>query len=110
VLIGSNLDQVTATLSHNLTRQWTGGLIFGYARNSPVVGTSTAVYPYSNWFVGCNAARPIGRDFSFGVAYTANIGSYSGPGCTGGGCNTSNSLYNTITVNFQWHPRPFVLP
>src|SRR6516162_3327398 len=44
VLIGSNLDQVTATLSHNLTRQWTGGLIFGYARNSPVVGTSTAVY------------------------------------------------------------------
>ena len=110
VLIGSNLDQVTATVSHNLTRQWTGGLIFGYARNSPVVGTSTAVYPYSNWFVGCNAARPIGRDFSFGIAYTANIGSYSGPGCTGGGCNTSNSLYNTITVNFQWHPRPFVLP
>jgi len=110
VFIGSNLDQFTATFSRKLTRLWTGSLNFGYAHNSPVEGTATAGYPaYNDWFVGCNAARPIGRDFSFAVAYTATIGSYSGSGCTGASCNSSNN-YSTITVNFQWHPRPFVLP
>lgn len=110
VLIGSNLDLVTAAVSRQLTRQWAGSLNFGYSRNSPVAGTTTAGYPaYSDWFIGCSAGRPIGRDFNFAVAYTATIGSYSGAGCTGAGCNASNN-YNTITVNFQWHPRPFVLP
>jgi len=109
VLIGSNLDEVAATVSRNLTRVWTGNVNFGYSRNSPVAGTSTAGYPtYSDWFVGCGASRPIGRDFSFAAAYTANIGSYSGTGCTGAGCSNPNN-YSTITVNFQWHPRPFVL-
>ena len=110
VLIGSNLDWITATVSRQLTRQWTGTLNFGYSRNSPVVGPGAGSSPaYGDWFVGCSAARPIGRNFNFAVAYTATIGSYSGAGCTGAGCSASNN-YNTITVNFQWHPRPFGLP
>lgn len=110
VLVGSILDQATATVSRNLTRVWTGGLNFGYARNSPVGGTVPTGNPvYDNWFLGGNVSRPIGRNFNFAVAYTATIGNYSGFGCTGTGCNTS-STYNAITVNFQWHPRPFVLP
>ena len=110
VLVGSNLDWVTATLSHELTRQWTGGLNFGYAHNSPVVGTAVPSNPaYGDWYVGCTAGRPIGRNFNFAVGYTATIGTYSSVGCTGAGCNASNN-YNTITINFQWHPRPFPLP
>jgi hypothetical protein len=110
VLLGSNLDWVTATVSRQLTRQWSGSLIFGYSHNSPVVGTGAGSSPaYGDWYVGGSATRPIGRNFSFAVAYTATIGSYSGAGCTGAGCNVSNN-YNTITVNFQWHPRPFTLP
>jgi len=110
VLIGSNLDQVTASASRNLTRVWTGNLNFGYSRNSPVGGTTTTGYPsYDDWFLGGGVSRPIGRNFNFAVAYTATIGNYSGTGCTGTGCNTSNT-YSTVTVNFQWHPRPFVLP
>lgn len=109
VLIGSNLDQATAGASRSLTRVWTGNLNFGYARNSPVGGTATIGYPtYDDWFLGGGVSRPIGRNFNFAVAYTATI-SNSGTGCTGTGCNTS-STYNTVTVNFQWHPRPFVLP
>ena len=110
VLIGSNLDLFTATVSRELTRKWTGSINSGYSHNSPIAGTTTAGYPaYSDWFVGCNAGRPIGRDFNFAIAYTATIGSYPGSGCTGTGCNVSNN-YNTITLNFQWHPRPFALP
>jgi len=109
VLIGSNLDLFSSTVSRYLTRQWTGSFNFSYSHNSPVVATPTAGPAYSDWYVGCSAGRPIGRDFNFAVAYSANIGSYAGAGCTGAGCSTSNS-YSTITLNFQWHPRPFVLP
>jgi hypothetical protein len=110
VMIGSDLDQATASASRNLTRVWTGNLNFGYARNNPVAGTATTGYPaYDDWFLGGGVSRPIGRNFNFAVAYTATIGNYSGTGCTGTGCNTSNT-YNTVTINFQWHPRPFVLP
>jgi hypothetical protein len=109
VLIGSGLDQVTAGVSRSLTRVWSGNLTFGYSRNSPVGGTSVTGAPvYSNWFVAGGVNRPIGRNFSFGVAYTATIGDYGGTGCTGGGCTTSN-MYNTVTINLQWHPRPFIL-
>ena len=110
VLLGSKLDSVTATVSRQLTRQWTGSLNFGYSHNSPVAGTAASGSPtYNDWFAGFTAGRPIGRNFSFSAAYTATIGSYSGAGCTGAGCNVSNN-YNTITLNFQWHPRPFTLP
>ena len=110
VLIGSELDQATASATRQLTRVWSGTLNFGYARNGPVGGTTaTGSQVYNNWFAGGGVGRPIGRNFNFAVAYTANVGNYSGSGCTGTGCNTTNS-YHTVTVNFQWHPRPFVLP
>jgi hypothetical protein len=107
VLIGSVLDQATVTYSRNLTRAWTGGVNFGYARNTNVGGTVPTGNPvYDDWFIGGNLSRPIGRNFNLSVAYTASVGQYSQSMCTG--CNTS-STYNTVTVNFQWHARPFVL-
>lgn len=109
VFIGSDLDQVIASASRNLTRVWTGGLNFGYARNRPV-DTSTSSHPgYDDWFAGVSLGRPIGRDFRFAAAYTATIGNYFKPGCGGAACNNSN-VYSTITVTFQWHPSPFILP
>jgi hypothetical protein len=110
VLVGSILDQATASVSRSLTRVWTGSLNFGYSRNEPVRGTATSSYSvYDDWFLGGAVSRPIGRNFNFAVAYTATIGNFSGTGCTGSGCNTSKT-YNTVTVNFQWRLRPFVLP
>jgi hypothetical protein len=110
VLVGSVLDQASGSASRSLTRVWTGSLNFGYSRNNPVGGTATSSYPtYDNWFLGGGVSRPIGRNFNFAVAYTATIGNYSGTGCTGASCNTSKT-YNTVTVNFQWRLRPFVLP
>ncbi len=110
VLIGSVMDQANSSVSRKLTRIWTGGINFGFARNSPVGGTAPTGSPvYDDWFLGGNVSRPIGRNFNFAVAYTATIGNYSGSSCTGASCNIS-STYNTVTVNFQWHPRPFVLP
>ena len=110
VLIGSILDQATATAYHKLTRVWTGNVNFGYARNGTIGGSSLFSGPtYDSWFAGGGVSRPIGRNFNFGLAYTANIASVSQAGCTGTGCSPTNT-YQIVTVSFQWHPRPFVLP
>jgi hypothetical protein len=110
VLIGSILDQGTATAYRKLTRVWTGNVNFGYGRNSMIGGSSLFSRPtYDSWFAGGGVSRPIGRNFNFGLAYTANIASVSQAGCTGTGCSPTNT-YQIVTVNFQWHPRPFVLP
>jgi len=110
VLVGSIWDQANASFSHTLTRLWTGSVNFGYSRNSPVGGTTATASPvYNSWFMSSSVNRPITRNFNFGMAYTANIGNYRGPACAGSSCNASN-LYNTATVNLQWHPRPLVLP
>jgi hypothetical protein len=109
VLTGSELDEATAGVSRSLTRLWTGNVYFGYARNSPVGGTAATGSPvYDDWYLGGGVNRPIGRNFNFAVAYTATIGNYGGYGCVGTGC-TSTGTYNTVTINLQWHPRPFVL-
>jgi len=105
VLIGSDLDQATANVSRSLTRAWTGNINFGYARNSPVGGTSaTGIYVYNDWFIGGGVNRPIGRNFNLGIAYTATLPRYSQTGCTGSACT-----YQNVTINLQWHPRPFIL-
>jgi hypothetical protein len=110
VFIGSTTDQANFTFSHNLNRVWTGGLNFGYSRNSPVGGAEVSGYPnYDSWFAGANVGRNFGRDFNLSFGYTANISNYTQTGCTGTNCTNQNT-YNTITLSLQWHPRPFALP
>ena len=109
VLVGSNLDEITAYVSRSLTRTWTGSVHSGYSRNSPVGGTTVTGYPvYDSWYVEGGANRPIGGNLNFGLSYTANITSYHGPSCTVVNCNKPGT-YHTMTVSFQWHPRPFLL-
>jgi len=92
-MIGSDLDQATASASRNLTRVWTGNLNFGYARNNPVAGTATTGYPaYDDWFLGGGVSRPIGRNFNFAVAYTGNHWQLFWNRLHGYGCNTSKHL------------------
>jgi len=109
VLIGSTLDQVNLSVSRRLNRVWTGNINFGYAHNGNVTSLALANVPtYNSWFAGGGIARPIGRNLNIAAAYTASIGSSTLQGCVSS-CTTSNT-YQTVTVNVQWHTRPFVLP
>jgi hypothetical protein len=109
VVIGSSLDQVNVTANRRLTRLWNGNLNFGFAHNGTVNSGVTSVPTYDSYYFGGGVSRPFGRYMNMAIAYTGSLGSSNNPGCTGAGCNPSN-YYNTITVNFQVHTRPFILP
>ncbi len=110
VLTGSTTDQVNFTASRKLSRIWSGNLNFGYAHNKEVANsTQTSLISYNSWFVGGGVSRPIGRELNLAISYTADIFGSSQPGCSATTCN-SNQTSNYITLSFQWHARPFVLP
>jgi hypothetical protein len=109
VLVGSTLDEVNLQMSRRLTRVWSGNINFGYAHNGEVASGELDIPTYDSWFAGGGLNRPIGRNLSVAVAYQANIGNYKYSACTGASCSSNNSV-QTVTVNFQWHTRPFVLP
>jgi len=109
VLIGSSVDQVNATAGRRLTRVWGVHGNFGFARNHPLANQAGAQGSnYNSIYVGGGFDRPISRNVNFSLAYTAQIQQVSPTVCTAPGCNTSYTQ-NVITLNFQWHTRPFVI-
>lgn len=110
VLTGSSVDQVSFGGYRRLSRVWSGQLNFGYAHNTAVVSSTAAAFPnYNSWFFGGGVSRPLGRNTTLAIAYNATISGTSQPGCTGSSCNSTQTS-NYITINLQWHTRPFVLP
>jgi hypothetical protein len=110
VFTGSTVDQVNFTASRRLGRVWSASLNLGYAHNRSVASSTVAGSPsYNNWTVGAGVNRPFGRNTDFAISYTSNINAYSQSQCSGTSCST-NQTSNYISLNVQWHTRPFVLP
>lgn len=85
-------------------------MTLGYSRNSPI-GNLAGVpsLNYNTWTVGGGVSRAVGRNATFGIAYNATIPDYGVSSCTGIGCGATQT-YHYVTLNFQWHTRPFILP
>lgn len=106
VLLGSNTDQIGASVSRAFGRVWHAQANVGYARNQSIA-SSQPQNSYDSVYVGGGVNRPFGPDMNLSIAYNANIqatGSQSG--CTGGSCNYTQQQ---ISMSFQWHTRPLVL-
>ena len=110
VLTGSTGDQVNFGANHKLTQLWSGQLNVGYARNSTLpIATSGPSLTFNTWTAGGGANRPFGRNAKFALTYNAEIPDYGSSFCAGPTC-TGKHVIHSITFNFQWHTRPFVLP
>jgi len=110
VLTGSTGDSVSFGANRGLGRIWSIHATIGYAHNKPITGFAQSVsQSYNTYNFGGGATRPIGRNATLGVAYNATISTTSTSGCTGTACGT-NQTYNYVTINFQWHAQPMVLP
>jgi len=109
ILVGSSTDNSTLTATRRLTRVWGVQSNFGVARNKALADAVGAQGSnYNSIFVGGGFNRPIGRELNLSFAYQAQIQQQNATICTGPACNTSYTQ-NIVTVNLQWHSRPFVL-
>jgi hypothetical protein len=110
VQLGSSTNEIQTAVSRRLSREWQGRFHFGYARNSSL-GNSTAaqsLQTFNSYYVGGGLNRPLGRDASLSLAYTAQIQTSNQAVCATGTCN-KNHTQQQITLGFSWHARPFVL-
>jgi len=103
VFVGATTDQLTVSGSRKLTRVWSGDAHFGFAHNRQSTTAQGLASPsYNTVYAGGSAARPLGRNASFSLGYTAyretsdNAGSVS-------------FTTHQISVGLSWHSRPFVL-
>ncbi len=111
VLTGANSDQLNFGVNRRLSRVWTAQANLGFAHNRPVGSSAQTGAPsYNSWYLGGGVNRPFGRNLLFALAYSANINSSNQqPGCTGSSCSSTQTV-NYITMSFQWHSRPLILP
>jgi hypothetical protein len=108
ILLGATTDQITLSGNHKLGRVWSGNLSFGYARNTPLSGTTTnqALTTFDSFYVGAGAQRPLGRTANLTFNYTAYIQT-SGGTCAGPNC--ADLTTNQVALGVTWRARPFVL-
>ena len=110
VSVGSNTDQIGVAAVRQISRQWNGNANFGYARNRPIVATTPQTAAnYDSWFITGGLSRPLGRNASLIFGYTAYIQNTNQVGCTTGSCSNTSTRHE-ISLGFQWHTRPYVLP
>jgi len=107
VFTGATSDQLQFNLSRQLSREWVASLNFGYSRNKSVVNPAFS-QKYNSWYIGGALSRPFGRNANFAFGYTAQIQTSNQAVCAAGTCST-NFTVQQITLEFQWHTRPFVL-
>ena len=108
VFFGATADQVSGAATRQISRVWGGELHAGYAHNrnaQSAQGIDTT--NYDAFFGGVSAARPLGRNATFSLAYTAYVQKTNPSGCVSNCSSTFTT--NQITVGVSWHARPFVL-
>src|SRR5216683_2986989 len=72
-------------------------------------GIQASSQSFNTGTVGGGVSRPAGRNGTFAIADNADITNYGQAGCVGTACS-STQTYNYVTINFQWHTRPLILP
>jgi hypothetical protein len=108
VFFGATADQVSGAATRQISRVWSGELHGGYARNrnaETAQGVNTT--NYDAFFGGVSAARPLGRNATVSLGYTAYVQRADTPGCSSN-CSATFTT-NQISVGVSWHARPFVL-
>jgi len=110
ILVGSTGDILNFGANHKLGRIWSGQINMGYAHNSPIANSPQAnTRSFNTWNAGGGVNRALGRNATVAIAYNATITDYGLAGCVGTACNASQTL-SFVTINFQWHTRPYILP
>lgn len=92
VFLGSQTDQVRATISRQLTRVWRGQLNVGYGHNDSLreLAAGTSSRSYNTWRGGVELSRPVGRYARIHLRYGVERQT-STVTCTTGNCPLSGT-------------------
>jgi hypothetical protein len=109
IQLGSTTDDARATLSRQLTRQWTGTLDGGYSRHTALLPpvTNSLGGSYQTGFGGGGLSRRLGRFFSLQMhyQYTYELFNHTNPQIASG--QNFNRHIGDITLS--WRPAPIRL-
>ena len=109
VFTGSISDTVQGGLDHQLSRQWRGGIRFGYSRNGLTFQSGPQSSPhYNTSYAGANLERPLGPYAHFSLAYTVYLES-SNQAIPSIRAPATSYTQHQITIEFGWHTRPVVI-
>jgi hypothetical protein len=106
VFNGANTDQVSVSLTKQLSRLWRGHVNVGYAKNRELAGTTPGTN-FNSWITGAGLDRPLTRTANLSFGYQSQIQFGSGTACNLS-CATTYSSHQLI-LSLQWHMQPFVL-
>jgi hypothetical protein len=103
VFVGAITDQLTASGTRRLSRVWSGDAHVGFARNRrPEAGQGPAQPSFNSVYAGASASRPLGRNATFSLGYTAYVETSSNAG-------GADFTTHQFSIGLSWHTRPFVL-
>lgn len=106
ILVGAVGDTVGLSATRTLSRQFNGGIRFGYARNKSLNASSQLYgnYNYNYWYTGADLNHPFGRYLSLVVSYQFQHETSNSNLCVGSSCGAFSR--NTISVGFTWQDHP----
>ncbi|MBI1737743.1 MAG: hypothetical protein HYR58_00660 [Acidobacteria bacterium] len=111
VLVGSDADRADGSISRQLTRMWSGGLVFGFAHNRTIqqLNTSALERTVNTWHAGFNLQRPLSRKANLTFTYNVTGQSANNPtGCTGLACGRL-PLRHQIALGISWGFGPYAI-
>lgn len=112
VFTGALTDQVSGTLSHQLSRAAIFGLNGGYARNKTLgitaltTAPSNQVYDYA--YAGATFTRPLSRTVALNLSYQFQYQDSNVGFCTEPGCGTSFTRH-IVSLSLGWIARPMAI-
>lgn len=110
VLTGAQSQVVEMTVDRQLSRVWTGSLIFGFAHNRALSQTTAGptIPVFNSGYAGVNLNRPFGRYMNLYLSYALQRQSSNTGPCTVGICGNV-PLRHHFGLGFNWHLRPIMI-
>ncbi len=110
VSTGAQTQYVAFTWSRQLTRNWSGSIGPGYARNQNLVTTSSGQghFTYDSVYANASLSRALGRYMNMFFGYYLQTQRLQA-GATVGGNSQTSMLRHVVTFGFDWHPRQILV-
>jgi hypothetical protein len=110
ILRGATTDYISLGLSRVLSRNWSGSLNPGLARNRSLQQTTSAsaATKYDSASMSASLSRRLGPFMTMFFSYNFQTQRTTAVSCSMGNCGTT-LLRHLVDIGFDWHPREIMV-